>query len=71
MVQLFNAVQQSQLVNSAAIEKSKAERGSGRPSLSSVTLEQKGKGKPKVKDKDNVLGRGKGALSHLATDVLY
>ncbi|KAJ7596948.1 Rrp15p-domain-containing protein [Mycena floridula] len=56
VVQLFNAVQQSQITTSIAVEKTKRERGTGKASLPAPTIE----GKPKKGQKAaNVLGRAK------------
>ena len=59
VVKLFNVIQQSQTDASVAVEKTKAARGSGKPSLPAPTIPHKTKGKAKAKEKDNVLGRGK------------
>ncbi|KAI0320338.1 Rrp15p-domain-containing protein [Amylostereum chailletii] len=58
VVKLFNAIQQSQASAAAAVEETKAARGSGKPTLPAPSLD-KGKGKQKGKSKDNPLGRGK------------
>ncbi|TFY83994.1 hypothetical protein EWM64_g6 [Hericium alpestre] len=58
VVQLFNAIQQSQAQASQAAEEVKAQRGSGKPTLPAPTFDKK-KGKQKAKEKDNPLGRGK------------
>jgi hypothetical protein len=55
VVKLFNVIQQSQTSVSAAADKAKANRGTGKPTLTAPVVESKrGKGK-----KDNIIGRGK------------
>lgn len=57
MVRLFNVIQQSQTSAAAAVEETKANRGTGKPTLPAPSLESKGKNKGKKKD--NIIGRGK------------
>ena len=53
VVKLFNVIQQSQTSVSAAADKAKANRGTGKPTLASPAVDSKrGKGK-----KDNMIGR--------------
>jgi len=55
VVKLFNVIQQSQISVSAAADKAKANRGTGKPTLAAPVADSKrGKGK-----KDNIIGRGK------------
>ena len=55
VVKLFNVIQQSQTSVSAAADKAKANRGTGKPTLAAPVVDSKrGKGK-----KDNIIGRGK------------
>jgi hypothetical protein len=61
VVKLFNVIQQSQTSVSAAADKAKANRGTGKPTLAAPVLDSKrGKGK-----KDNIIGRGKESESIL------
>ena len=60
-MKLFNVIQQSQTSVSAAAEKAKANRGTGKPALAAPVVDSKrGKGK-----KDNIIGRGKESESSL------
>jgi hypothetical protein len=58
VVKLFNAIQQAQAAASEATEESKAQRGSGKPSLPAPSIDAKAQRK-KGKQKDNIIGRGK------------
>jgi hypothetical protein len=61
VVKLFNVIQQSQTSVSAATDKAKANRGTGKPTLAAPVVDSKrGKGK-----KDNIIGRGKESESSL------
>ncbi|KAG8219739.1 Rrp15p-domain-containing protein [Butyriboletus roseoflavus] len=57
VVQLFNAIQQSQLAAAAAEEEAKVSRGTGKPSLPTPSLSRKDKGK-KNNHKTNIPARG-------------
>lgn len=70
MVQLFNAIQQSQAANVAASDDLKVARGNGKPSLPAQSIDPLGKGKNKGKNKDNVIGRGKAGVHKLLECVL-
>ncbi|KAF9535372.1 Rrp15p-domain-containing protein [Crepidotus variabilis] len=59
VVRLFNVIQQSQSSTAAAVEETKANRGTGKPTLPAPALENKSKAKGKKKD--NIIGRGKEA----------
>ena len=61
VVKLFNVIQQSQASVSAAADKAKANRGTGKPALAAPVVDSKrGRGK-----KDNIIGRGKESESSL------
>ena len=61
VVKLFNVIQQSQTSVSAAADKAKANRGTGKPTLAAPVVDsRRGKGK-----KDNIIGRGKESESSL------
>jgi hypothetical protein len=61
VVKLFNVIQQSQTSVSAAADKVKSNRGTGKPTLAAPVVDSKrGKGK-----KDNIIGRGKESESSL------
>lgn len=61
VVKLFNVIQQSQTSVSAAADKAKANRGTGKPTLAAPIVDSKRvKGK-----KDNIIGRGKEGKSSL------
>lgn len=59
VVKLFNVIQQSQTSVSAAADKAKANRGTGKPTLVAPVDSKRGKGK------DNIIGRGKESESSL------
>ena len=59
VVKLFNAIQQSRTTVSVATQEPRASRGSGKPSLPSLSLDKGLKGERKGKNKDNEIGRGK------------
>ncbi|EKM61248.1 uncharacterized protein PHACADRAFT_84714 [Phanerochaete carnosa HHB-10118-sp] len=59
VIKLFNAIQQAQAQATVAGESLKAQRGTGKPTLSAPSLT---KGKRKEKQKDNLLGRHADAL---------
>ncbi|KAI0033412.1 CTLH/CRA C-terminal to lish motif domain-containing protein [Vararia minispora EC-137] len=61
VVKLFNAIQQTQAAAAVAEEGAKASRGSGKPALLAPSLHKKSHGKQNGKDKNNILGRGKGS----------
>jgi len=55
VVKLFNVIQQSQISVSAAADKAKANRGTGKPTLAAPVIDSKGS----KSKKDNIIGRGK------------
>ncbi|KAG6818016.1 hypothetical protein H0H87_009171 [Tephrocybe sp. NHM501043] len=58
VVKLFNVIQQSQASAAAAVEETKAARGSGKPTLPAPIMNSRTQSK-KTKDRDNIIGRGK------------
>jgi hypothetical protein len=69
VVKLFNAIQQAQAAASEATEESKAQRGSGKPSLPAPSIDAKAQRK-KGKQKDNIIGRGKESKTNISSHGL-